>query len=240
MPVLFQRAIVIGASSGIGREIARQLAASGCRVACVSRSISNESLGENLTAYSHDVTHFSEIPALFQKICQDLGGLDVIFYSSGVMPRVALSEYNFEKDRQMIEVNLLGAVAWLNEAAQRFEQTKAGTIVGISSVAGDRGRAQSPVYGTTKAAFDCYLESLRNRVGTSHVAIVVIKPGPVDTPMTKEIEKKPLLISAEEAARQTIAAAIAKKRIAYVPGVWRLIMGVIKIIPSPIFQKLKL
>jgi NAD(P)-dependent dehydrogenase (short-subunit alcohol dehydrogenase family) len=154
------------------------------------------------------------------------------------MPRVAEDEYSFEKDRSMIEVNLLGAIAWINEAAERFKANGRGTIVGVSSVAGDRGRRGQPVYCTSKAALDTYLEAVRNRVGRSGVRVVTVKPGPVDTPMTRGLDKLPLLIPVEAAARQILAAAARGKRVAYVPGKWRPIMAVLRSIPSPVFQKL--
>jgi NAD(P)-dependent dehydrogenase (short-subunit alcohol dehydrogenase family) len=206
---VFQRAIVVGASSGMGAEIARQLAAKGSAVALVARRETElQALADEINAksadpiafpYVHDVVRQNEVPALFQNICRDLGGLDVIFYAAGVMPRITDSEYSFDKDRAMIEVNVLGAIAWLNEAAQRFEAAGSGTIVGLSSVAGDRGRRGQPVYCTSKAALDTYLEALRNRVGRSGVRVVTIKPGPVDTPLTKGLDKLPMLISAGDA-----------------------------------------
>ncbi|MGQ0603859.1 MAG: SDR family NAD(P)-dependent oxidoreductase, partial [Anaerolineales bacterium] len=147
-------AFIIGASSGIGEALARRLAAEGYRVALVARRGELlEKLANDLNTkyglgcarvYPHDVTHYAEAPELFQRMLADFGRVDVIVYNSGILLPVELSEYNFEKDRQMLEVNLLGALAWLNPAAQVFEQMGSGHIVGISSVAGDRGRVRSP------------------------------------------------------------------------------------------------
>lgn len=247
---VFQRAVVVGASSGIGEEIARQLAARGSQVALVARRESELTrLADEINAgvteprafiYPHDVRSYADVPALFQNICRDLGGLDAIFYAAGVMPRITDNEYSFAKDRDMIEVNVLGAIAWLNEAAQRFEAAGRGTIVGLSSVAGDRGRRGQPVYCTSKAALDTYLEALRNRVGRAGVKVVTIKPGPVATPMTEGLDKLPMVIPAADAAQQIIAAGEAGRRLAYVPGKWRPVMAVIRSIPSPIFQKLNI
>ncbi len=232
----------------MGEEITRQLAAQGCKVAIVARRAEElERIAQSLNTgkeasvltYPHDVCAYDEVPALFQKITHDLGGLDVIIYAAGVMPRVQPSEYPFAKDRQMIEVNTLGSIAWLNEAAQRFERTKAGTIVGISSVSGERGRYPQPVYCASKAALNTYLEALRNRLGRYGVKVVTIKPGPVDTPMTKGSEKLPLLIPADRAAREIIRAAQRGKANVFVPGIWRWIFLIIRNIPSFIFQKHK-
>src|SRR5260370_14867305 len=100
------------------------------------------------------------------------------------MPRVGEDEYAFEKDRQIIEVNVLGAMAWLNEAAPRFARAGEGTIIGISSVSGDRGRRGQPAYCASKAALDTYLEALRNRLRRRGVPGVTVTPGPVDTRMS--------------------------------------------------------
>jgi decaprenylphospho-beta-D-erythro-pentofuranosid-2-ulose 2-reductase len=246
----WQRAIVVGASSGMGEALARQLAQQGCQVALVARRESelaritadiNQGDAPVLArAYVHDVREYECIPALFQQITHDLGGLDLIIYAAGIMPLIGEDEYAFDKDRLTFETNVLGGIAWLNEAAQRFERAKTGTIVGLSSVAGDRGRRGFPAYCASKAALDTYLEALRNRVGRHGVRVVTIKPGPVDTPMTKDVTKKPMLISADEAARTILAAAGAGRRIAYVPGKWRPIMWILRHIPSAVFQKMNI
>lgn len=249
METPWKSAVVIGASSGMGEAVARLLAKQGCRVALVARReeelqrVAGEinASGENLAfVYPHDVTEYECVPALFQKITHDLGGLDLIVYAAGVMPRIADDEYDFQKDRLIFETNTLGAVAWLNEAARRFERAKSGTIVGISSVAGDRGRKGQPAYCASKAALNTYLESLRNRVGRYGVAVVNIKPGPVDTPMTKGLEKLPMLISVDKAAEGILAAARGRAHTAYIPGKWRPIMFVIRSIPSFLFKKMNI
>src|SRR5690606_700639 len=106
-------------------------------------------------------------------------------------------------DRKMVEVNLLGAIAWLNQAALRFERAGQGQIVGIGSIAGDRGRVGSPVYNTSKAALHTYLESLRNRLTRHGVNVLTVKPGYVDTVLLAENAKNPFwVISPQQAADQ--------------------------------------
>ncbi|MEO5929629.1 MAG: SDR family NAD(P)-dependent oxidoreductase, partial [Candidatus Kapaibacterium sp.] len=194
MSLPWKHAIVVGASSGIGEALARRLAKEGCRVALVARrkdaldrladELNNVAGGTVAFTAAHDVANRDEVPFLFQELTKELGGLDAIFYAAGVMPAVAVDEYNTEKDATMMEVNTIGAMAWLNQAAVRFERTKRGTIVGISSVAGDRGRRGAPAYGTSKAALNAFLESLRNRLARFGVHVVTIKPGFIDTEMT--------------------------------------------------------
>ena len=184
----WQRAIIVGGSSGIGAELAKQLAASGCRVAILGRNSEQMEavVAENpsrISAHRHDVSYFDEVPGLFQQITKELSGLDLFVYSSGVMPEVGADEFEFEKDQRMIDVNISGAVAWLNQAATRMQGTRNGTIVAIGSVAGDRGRLGQPVYNASKAFLATYMEALRNRLSRLGVKVVTIKPGPVETPL---------------------------------------------------------
>lgn len=245
-PYPWKRTIVVGASSGIGEALARQLAQNGCRVALVARREAelqaladalNESLPQPLASvHVHDVRETGRAAPLFAEIAQSLGGVDLVIYASGVMSRFGPDDYDLELDEQQIAVNFTGAVAWLNEAARRFGLAGAGTIIGISSVAGDRGRRGQPVYGATKAALNTYLESLRNRIERKGAFVVTVKPGPVDTPMTRGLGKLPAVISADQAAQEILIAARDKVRVAYVPGKWRGIMAVIRAIPDGIFK----
>jgi short-subunit dehydrogenase len=241
----WKTALVVGASSGIGKAIAEELLRSNVSVAMVARRLEpmeeierNAPEGVEAFAYAHDVKNYDATPELFQEIAEDLGGLDLIVYASGVMPDVDEHEFNFTKDREILEVNSVAAFAWLDEAAKRFERTKQGTIVGISSIAGDRGRRGSPAYCTSKAALTTYLESLRNRLSRSGVHVVTVKPGPIDTPMTKGKANLPGMVSAERAAHEILIAAKKNKHNAYIPFRWAIVAFVIKRIPSFIFRHL--
>jgi NAD(P)-dependent dehydrogenase (short-subunit alcohol dehydrogenase family) len=244
----FTKAVVVGASSGIGESIAKRLSASGASVALVARRKSEldrvkEGLVHRETAhvYAHDVSNFDEVPELFDRIVEDLGGLDLIVYAAGVMPKLDEGEYSFDKDRQMIDVNLLGAMAWMNPSAARFEAQRSGTIVGISSIAGERGRRGNPAYCTSKAALTTYLESLRNRVSRYGVNVVTIKPGFVDTQMTRGMKGLLWLISPDEAAETILSLAHDPDGPAvFVPARWSLVAFIIRMIPSFIFRRLNL
>lgn len=244
------RAIVVGASSGIGAALVERLAQQGTYVAALARR--EEELAEscqraNLSAgatravpYPHNVTQFEVVPELFQAIVRDLGGLDLIVYAAGVQPPIGPQEYNFDKDATMVGINLLGAMAWLNEAAHRFGQLKHGHIVGISSISGDRGRAAFPGYHTSKGALSIYLESLRNRLSRSGVTVTTVKPGFVQTRLLENAAKTMWVISPEEAARRILEAVTEKKQTVYVPARWRWVSLVIQSIPSFIFRRLNL
>ena len=235
-------AIVIGASSGIGRELVRQLASEGTKVAAVARrtelldALKVENPDRILT-YSHDVTDFESAEKLFMQMTHDLGGLDLFIYNSGIIPVVEPNEYSFEKDQATVDVNVTGAVRWCNLAAERFLNTKSGTMIGLGSVAGDRGRSGSPVYNSSKAFLHTYMEALRNRLATSGVNVVTIKPGPVDTEMTQHLSMSKM--SATKAA-EIILSKRGKNGEFYLSPLHRAIFYVIKRVPSPIFRKLKI
>jgi short-subunit dehydrogenase len=246
----FERAIVVGASSGIGEAVARQLAAAGTRVALVARrqerldaivkGLNQEAGEERAIAAVHDVGSAAEVPQLLQDLARRLGGLDLVVYAAGVMHRTALDEYDPVKGLEMLQVNLAGAVAWLEPVAERFQRLGSGTIVGIGSVAGDRGRAPSPVYGASKAGLHTYLEGLRNRLRSHGVDVVTIRPGFVDTAMVRGLGRLPWVIAPERAARIILARARRGVVNAYVPARWRWLMLVVRSIPSFVFCRLKI
>ena len=244
-----KRAIVIGASSGIGAALVRELSRRGYLVAAIARREEMlTALAENINASAnrpqtvipivHDVTEFDQIPSLFEEVTERLSGCDMVIFNAGVMPEVDPEEYDFAKDRLQVEVNLLGAMAWLNEAAKRFRRLGSGYIVGISSVSGDRGRTANPGYHTSKGGLSIYLESLRNRLSRHGVSVTTIKPGFVETEMLKNAKSTFWVISPEVAARQIIDAAEKKRQTAYIPARWGLVMLIIRHIPSFIFRRL--
>ena len=247
--VEIDRAIVVGASSGIGAEIAREIVRCGGRVVMIARRLDrmneltstfDRSNGGEAYPIEHDVRHRDEVPRLFQESARLLGGLDTIVYAAGVMPDVAPEEYPTEKDALMIEVNLLGGIAWLNEAAHRFGTTGSGRIVGISSIAGDRGRRGNPVYCTSKAALDTYLEALRNRLSTRGVTVITVKPGFVDTAMVEGKSGLLWLISPLKAAKVIVSAVERGREEFYVPGRWWFVGRIVKSIPSFLFRRLNI
>ena len=249
-PLEYQpKALVIGASSGIGAALMPALAAQGYIVAGVARRQSelaavcaavNDKWPGRAHPFVHDVTDYAAAPALFQEIAHHLNGLDLVVYVAGVMPPVAANEYEFSKDRLMVEVNLLGAMAWLDQAAIRFERDRRGHIVGIGSIAGDRGRRGNPAYHASKAGLHTYLESLRNRLSQRGVTVTTIKPGMVQTQMLEHVDKKMWPVSATDAAAQIVTAVGQRRQTVYIPARWRFVSLVIRHLPSIIFRRLNL
>jgi short-subunit dehydrogenase len=243
-----RRGLIIGASVGLGADLAKKLAQQGYSLALLARSqdrledLCNEigANGGQALAYVHDVGNYDEIPDLLRKIVADLGGLDLVIFVAGVNhPPGGIDKYNFENDRKMIEVNLIGAMAWLTPIAEMFQSAKAGQIVGIASVAGDRGRVGNPGYNTSKAGLATYLEALRNRLTRHGVNVLTVKPGFMKTEMLKAAQgATPFAIETEKAADDIIKAMQKRKQLIYTASIWRWIMLAIQHTPSFIFRRL--
>ncbi|HXF83837.1 MAG TPA: SDR family NAD(P)-dependent oxidoreductase [Anaerolineales bacterium] len=243
-----RRALLIGASDGLGAALARKLAREGYLLALIARrkekleALCRElNTTENIArSYVHDVTHYEEIPDLLRRIVAELGGLDLVIYIASVnLPPGGMDKYNFENDRRMIEVNLIGAMAWLNPIAEMFQSAGAGQIVGISSVAGDRGRVGNPAYNASKAGLTTYLEALRNRLTRRGVHVLTVKPGFMKTEMLKAAQgPTPFAITPERAAEDIFKAIQKRKQVIYIAPIWRWIMLAIQHTPSFIFRRL--
>lgn len=247
-PSLKPVSIVVGASSGIGECIARRLAASGHKVALLARreaeiqriaaEINAKAGGEVALARAHDVTELDRIDPLWDDVEATHGPVNALWFAAAILEEVELDEFDTAKDERLFGINTIGSAGWVNAAARRFGPRGEGTIVGISSVAGDRGRIGRPAYCASKAGMDTHLESVRNRLWRKGVTVTTIRPGFVETPMTANVEGMFWLISADRAAELTIRAATKRKAIAYIPARWRLMMAIIKTIPSFVFRRL--
>ena len=243
-----RRGLILGASDGLGAELARKLARENYALALLARSrdkletLCNEinSQGGSAHAYVHDVAEYDNAPDLLRKIVADLGGLDLVIFVAGVnYPPGGIDKFNFENDRKMIEVNLIGAMAWLHPVSEMFLAAKSGQIVGIASVAGDRGRVGNPGYNTSKAGLATYLEALRNRLTRHGVHVLTVKPGFLKTEMLKAAQgPTPFAIEPSKAAEAILTAMKKRKQLIYTASIWRWIMLAIQHTPSFIFRRL--
>jgi len=244
------RALLIGASSGIGAALARQLARDGYTLALLARradllaelcnSINAESGEMRAAPFTHDVTDCAAVPGLLAEIISTLGGLDLVVYNAGVTLHQGIDGWDPEKSRLMMETNAVGGMAWLDPVGEMFEQLQRGHIVGISSVAGERGRVRNPAYNASKAALSTYLEALRNRLTRHGVTVLTVKPGFVNTQLVEHLERTPWVISPERAAADISKAIRKRRQEAYVPGRWRWAMLIIRNIPSFVFRRMNI
>jgi short-subunit dehydrogenase len=243
-----KRAIIVGACGGLGTALSRKLAREGWTLALLSRragglaELSAELNADGVTraiVYEHDVTNYDEVPSLLKRILADLGGVDLFLFNAGINLPPGLEKMNAADDIKMIETNLLGAVAWLAPVGDLMKDAKGGMIVGISSVAGDRGRIANPGYNTSKAGMTTYLEALRNRLTRHGVHVLTVKPGFMSTEMLRaSAGPKPFTITPERAADDIYKAIQKRKQVIYTHPIWRWIMLAIQHVPSVIFRRL--
>jgi short-subunit dehydrogenase len=245
-------ALIVGASSGIGAALARTLARQGYALALVARREEalvtlaqelNSAAGSVVArTYPCDARDYDAAPALYARILAELGGdaLEVAVYAAGVMPAGEEdAHWTFAQERETVETNTLGAMRWLDLAADTFAERGHGVLIGVSSVAGDRGRRGNSAYQASKAALSVYLESLGYRLRGRGVRVVIIKPGYVATAMTAGLRMpRPLVSSPEKIAARIARASRAGSGSIYVPGYWAPIMWVIRHLPASVLARL--
>ena len=184
----------------------------------------------NLDAHADFIAHVEE----------EFGPIDVALVAFGDMGQQEESQQDISAARKIIDVNYTGAVSLCEAIAEHMLTRKSGSILGISSVAGDRGRQSNYIYGSAKGAFTLYLQGLRNRCFPNGVHVLTAKLGFVDTRMTEGLDTKIPIASPEQVGRALYNAQQGKKDVLYYPRFWAGIMGVIKAIPEGLFKRLKL
>ncbi|HEX5036040.1 MAG TPA: SDR family oxidoreductase [bacterium] len=243
-----KKILIVGATSAIARETARCFAAEKDALFLVARDAAKlEATADDLKArgaervetFEMDANDFDRHGLILHEAEEILGGLDVVFIAHGTLPDQKACEASFEKTREELSTNFLSIVSLVTLAANDFEKKGTGTIAVVTSVAGDRGRPSNYIYGAAKGATSLFLSGLRARLFKSNVAVVDIRPGFVDTPMTASIKKNPLFASPEAVGRGIYKAILKKKDVVYLPGFWCLIMTAIRMIPERIFKRLR-
>jgi decaprenylphospho-beta-D-erythro-pentofuranosid-2-ulose 2-reductase len=243
------KVLVIGATSSIAEHCARIWAAKGDALYLVARNeVRLQTIAADLKVrgaaqagtYCTDLNKMNRHAALLKAAEAAMGGIDTVLIAHGTLSNQKACEQSVEETLIEIKTNALSTISLLTLIANRFEAKQAGTIAVISSVAGDRGRASNYLYGSAKAMITAFTSGLRQRLHKSNVAVVTIKPGFVDTPMTAGF-KKGLLWTKPEAVAATIVKAIdGKKSEVYVPAFWWAVIAVIKAIPNAIFRRINL
>jgi short-subunit dehydrogenase len=243
------RVLIVGATSAIATETARAYAAYGARLFLTGRDLARldgvaadlrvRGAGAVETAVL-DVTDLRRGPEVIEAAWAAFDGLDVALVAHGVLPDQARCQSSADDALAAIEINFTSVVALLTPLANRFEAAGGGCIAVISSVAGDRGRQSNYIYGSAKGGLDRFLEGLRNRLFRSGVAVVTLKPGFVDTPMTAGLRQGALFATARRAGRAVHRAIEGRRNVAYIPWFWRPIMAIIRALPEPVFKRLRL
>jgi decaprenylphospho-beta-D-erythro-pentofuranosid-2-ulose 2-reductase len=242
-----KKIVVIGATSAIAEHCARIWAARGDELYLVARNekrlqvITDDLLvrgAKQVTTYCADLNDMDRHGVILNAADVAMSDIDIVLIAHGTLSNQKSCEQSPEETMSEIQTNTLSTINLLTLIANRFEANKKGTIAVITSVAGDRGRASNYVYGSAKAMVAAFLSGLRQRLHKSNVAVVTIKPGFVDTPMTAELKKGFLWAKPSAVARKIVKAIDAKKDEIYVPAFWWAVMALIKFVPTRIFKRL--
>ena len=242
-----ENVLIIGARSDIALATAHQFANKGYNIELAGRKV-----------YTLDKEKLNiEIKNKVQVKLHELDVLDVSTYDNFInslikLPNIVICTVGFmgeqkknERDiqaaKKVMRTNYEGPVNILSKFANYFEKRGSGTIVGVSSVAGERGRATNYVYGSAKAGLTAYLSGLRNRLSKKNIQVITVLPGFVATKMTKDMHLPEKLTAKPDEVGIAIYNAVKKKKdVIYIKKIWRFIMAIIKIMPEKIFKKIKI
>lgn len=239
--------LILGAGSDIAVAIARRFAGEKYDIQLAARNAGHlQTLQQDLqvrygvktSAHTFDATDFNSHAGFYESLQPKP---DITICVFGYLGQQEEAQHNWEEAARIIHTNYTGAVSILNVVANDYAAAGRGTIIGISSVAGERGRQSNYIYGSAKAGFSAYLSGLRNRLFHRGVHVMSVKPGFVYTRMTEGLKLSPLLTAQPaDVANAVFRAAAAGKNVLYVKWFWCYIMLIIKLIPEGIFKKLKM
>jgi decaprenylphospho-beta-D-erythro-pentofuranosid-2-ulose 2-reductase len=238
--------LILGAASDIGRAIAHEYARGGAAIILAARDrprLEADAVdlrlryGVEVRTAEFDVLESARHGAFLD----GLGALpDTVICVIGLMTRQEECEASPAAAELVMRTNYIGCSMILGEIANRMAARGAGTIIGVSSVAGERGRAKNYIYGSAKAGFTAYLSGLRARLAASGVQVITVIPGFVDTRMTQGMALPARLTAQpEEVARAILRAHVRGRHVVYVRPIWRWIMLVIRALPETIFMRTK-
>lgn len=231
--------LIVGAKSDIAKAIAREYAKHGYDLYLAARNSAeladfandiNVRTQRKVKLVELDILAYQSHQAVYDSLeVKPLGVITAV----GYLGEQKKAQVNFDEAQRILDTNYTGVVSFLNIVANDFEQRKSGFIVGISSVAGERGRKSNYLYGSAKAALTAYLSGLRNRLHQAHVQVLTVKPGFVATKMTEGMDlPEKLTATPEEVASDIFSAQQKGKNSIYTKWIWKYIMLVIKLIPE--------
>jgi decaprenylphospho-beta-D-erythro-pentofuranosid-2-ulose 2-reductase len=243
-----RRVAIFGATSAIAQAVARVYARNGAHFALVARRPERlRVVAADLTVRggtvalqaTDELTDLSHHGALVEAAVEALGGIDVALVAHGVLPDQERCQRDAAAAVDSWNVNFVSAASLMEVLAARMATAGQGVLAVLSSVAGERGRSKNYVYGAAKAALTTYASGLGQRLRGSGVTVVTVKPGPVETPMTVGRYERRLLADVDRVGMQIHRALERRERIVYVPGRWRWVFAVIRLLPVGLFERLR-
>ena len=241
------RILIIGATSAIAEACARLWAGRGAHLHLIGRSATRlDAIATDLRAHGAtvstgllDANDLAAHEAALDAVIAELGGIDIALLAHGTLPDQAQCDRTPAATVQALADNGTSTLALMAALANHLASQGSGTLAVISSVAGDRGRASNGAYGAAKAAVSTYASALRQRLTGSGAHVLTIKPGLVDTPMTRDFSKSPLWAQPDAIARGIVHAIDRRRSVVYLPWFWRPVMAVIGLIPEVVFRRLR-
>lgn len=241
--------LILGATSAIARGAAEAFAERGHSLYLAGRdSAELERLAADLSIrFRTNVRHglfeaedYDGHAGFVEKVEREMAGFEGVLVAFGYLGEQGVAAKDSAERAAIIARNLTGAVSLLEPVAAYLERRQSGFIIGISSVAGDRGRQSNYIYGAAKGGFTIYLQGLRNRLFHSGVRVLTVKAGFVDTAMTYGMPGLFLVASPADVGKQIVRAVGKRRDVVYLPWFWRYIMLILKLIPESLFKRLKL
>jgi NAD(P)-dependent dehydrogenase (short-subunit alcohol dehydrogenase family) len=234
---------ITGASSGIGRALALELAGRGYDLFLTARrldaleqvraDIAGANPARRVEVRQLDVTDDADVATAIAEAAEKLGRCDIVVANAGLGSSPRVGEGGMERNRLIVETNLIGAMATIDAAVALFRRQGGGQVVGVSSVAGVRGLPGSASYSASKAGVAVYLESVRAETYREPITVTTIAPGYIDTPMNQDMKSRPFLIDVEKGAR--ITADLIERRVGYstVPRLpWTVAKPLLRVLPT--------
>ena len=246
-----KRIVIIGATSAIAEHCARLWAAGNTvdltlvgrdarRIERVAADLKVRSPQSNICVVQAQFLDPAAIQAAVAGVTAQ-GAVDIVLIAHGSLPDQADCQGNLQACREALDINGVSPVLYAEAFAKDMAQANRGTLALIGSVAGDRGRKSNYIYGAAKGLMNRYAQGLQHRFAGTGVKVVLVKPGPTDTPMTASLKEAGANLASVDIVAETIVDAIERgKAVVYVPGRWRLIMMIIRHLPAFLFNRLNI
>lgn len=246
----YKKIVIIGATSAIAEQCARLwVKEPKIHLILVGRNlIKTQQIAKDLqirnpqSVITTEETNFTD-PVIIQRFVEHIvaaGDVDIVLIAHGSLPEQSMCQNDLQSTFNALTINGTSPALFAEAFAGQMQKVNKGTLAIISSVAGERGRKSNYVYGAAKGMITRYVQGLQHRLAKTAVKVVLIKPGPTDTPMTAHLNNKKGLACVDTVAKQIVQGINSQKPIIYTPKKWALIMTVVRQIPAFIFNKMEI
>ena len=243
-----QNVFITGASSGLGKQMAKEFASRGYNLALTARredilialkSEIEQAFNVKVYVAMLDVQDFTQTQQVLASAAQQLGSIDKVIVNAGIASGSRIGEDDaFNLARDVINTNVIGAIASINAAVQLFRQQGHGHIVAISSVAAYRGLPGTSVYSASKRAISTYTEALRVETHNENIDVTLLSPGYIDTPLNQDVTNRPFLIDLVSGGKILVSLIEKKVKRSMVPSwPWGIVARILTLLPTAIVAR---